>query len=155
MTYAGFSAGAIYGVGFVLRDPGRFPMVMMSEGGYAQLTDASFARTFARGGGRRVLLGCSTGGGCLSKFNEAAASLRSSAVQARVNDAGRIAHNLNGDVVRSLHRDWPWLVAGQEGWENYDPLENHGTGLPSVTKPNGLADRRSQTHTAKRNAHLQ
>jgi predicted esterase len=119
MTYVGFSAGAIYGAALLTKAPTRFPLAMMSEGGYAQLTEEHFAQAYARGGGRRVLLGCSTGGGCLAKFGEAERQLKRAGVEARINDAGMVAHNLNGTVVTSLRRDWPWLVDGQSGWEHY------------------------------------
>lgn len=117
MVYAGFSAGAIYGAGLVMREPSRFPIVMMSEGGYDQLTDARFARAFARGRGQRVLFGCSTGGRCREKFRVAARLLGDAGIEARVNDAGNVGHNLNMEAVASLRRDWPWLVEKAVGWE--------------------------------------
>ncbi len=68
---------------------------------------------------RAFLLGCSTGAGCTTKMGEARRLFERAGVDARVNDAGWIAHNLNDPVVRSLKRDWPWLVAGAPGWSNY------------------------------------
>jgi predicted esterase len=119
MVYAGFSSGAIYGASVVTRRAEEFPAIMMAEGGYEALTDLSFAARFFENGGRRALLGCSTGGGCLAKMSEARRLLSGAGVEARVNDAGTVGHNLNAEAVRSLRRDWPWLVEGRKGWENY------------------------------------
>jgi hypothetical protein len=115
MVYAGFSAGVIYGSGFV-RDAGeRFPLLMLSEGGYDELASPSFAKRFRASGGRRVLLGCSSGG-CAATYERARKLLDAAGVAARVNDAGNVGHNLDAPVVRSLQRDWPWLVEGEPGW---------------------------------------
>jgi hypothetical protein len=115
MVYAGFSAGVIYGAG-VLRDEGaRFPLLMLSEGGYDELADASFGVRFRKSGGQRVLLGCSTGG-CAPKMEQARRLLEKAGVPARLNDAGHLGHNLDSRVVTSLQRDWPWLVEGAPGW---------------------------------------
>ncbi len=123
MTYAGFSAGAIYGAPFVARNAARFPSVVMSEGGYSQLGEPTFARTFAKGGGQRVLLGCSTGEHCRSKFRAAARLLAAAGIDARINDAGAVGHNLNGEAVASLRKDWPWLVRDLPGWESSSAVE--------------------------------
>jgi hypothetical protein len=115
MVYAGFSAGVIYGAG-MLRDEGaRFPFLMLSEGGYDELADASFAARFRRSGGQRVLLGCSTGG-CAPKLERARTLLERAGVPARLNNAGNVGHNLDSRVVTSLRRDWPWLVDSAPGW---------------------------------------
>jgi predicted esterase len=119
MLYAGFSAGAIYGAAMVREKAAQFPVLMLSEGGYDQLTVPTFAAEFKKNGGHRVLLGCSTGAGCVKKLGEAQRLLEHSGVEARVNDAGWVGHNLNAEVVRSLQKDWPWLVRGQEGWSNF------------------------------------
>jgi hypothetical protein len=92
---------------------------MASEGGYDQLTDPSFARAFAKGGGRRVLLGCSTHGGCPDRYRDASRLLAGAGVEARVNDAGNLGHTLDGRVIASLKKDWPWLVDGAPGWHGY------------------------------------
>jgi predicted esterase len=119
MLYAGFSAGAIYGAALVRDQAARFPVVMMSEGGYAELAQRGFAESFHKNGGRRILLGCSTGQGCVGRFSEAQRFFERAGVDARVNDAGVVGHNLNAEVVRSLRRDWTWLVRGEESWSGY------------------------------------
>jgi hypothetical protein len=116
MVYAGFSAGAIYGTSLVRDRAADFPVAIFAEGAYGQLADPSFGTRFKRNGGRRVLLACSTGGGCLGRFEPAAKLLERAGVQARLNDAGRIGHNLNDDVVRSLRQALPWLVSDCAGW---------------------------------------
>lgn len=123
MTYAGFSAGAIYGAPFVARNAARFPSVVMSEGGYSQLGESGFARAFAKGGGKRVLLGCSTGEHCRGKFRAAARLLAAAGIDARINDAGSVGHNLNGEAVASLRTDWPWLVSERPGWQSSPAVE--------------------------------
>jgi hypothetical protein len=115
MVYAGFSAGVIYGTGMLRDDGARFPLLMLSEGGYDELTDASFAERFRKSGGQRVLLGCSTGG-CAPRLDRARKVLEKAGVAARLNDAGHLGHNLDSRVVTSLRRDWPWLVEGAPGW---------------------------------------
>jgi predicted esterase len=119
MVYAGFSAGAIYGASLVRDEADRFPTIAMSEGGYEELTDPTFAVRFHANGGRRVLLGCSTGPGCVARLSEARRLFERAGVEARVNDAGAVGHNLNAEVVQSLRRDWSWLVQDREGWSSY------------------------------------
>jgi len=115
MVYAGFSAGVIYGAG-MLRDEGtRFPLLMLSEGGYDELAEFSFGARYHKSGGQRVLLGCSTGG-CAPRMEQARKLLEKAGVPARLNDAGHLGHNLDSRVVTSLRRDWPWLVEGASGW---------------------------------------
>jgi hypothetical protein len=115
MVYAGFSAGVIYGTGMLRDDGARFPLLMLSEGGYDELADASFAARFRMSGGQRVLLGCSTGG-CAPRLDRARTLLEKAGIPARLNDAGHLGHNLDSRVVTSLQRDWPWLVEGAPGW---------------------------------------
>jgi hypothetical protein len=119
MLYAGFSAGVIYGAGVVRRDPSAFPRLMLSEGGYDQLDDPAFAKAFATGGGRRVLLGCSTHGSCITGYGGAKRLLERAGVDVRLNDAGNLGHTLEARVTASLRTDWPWLVEGAKGWEGY------------------------------------
>jgi hypothetical protein len=108
-------ADVIYGAG-MLRDEGaRFPLPMLSEGGYDELADASFATRFRKIGGQRVLLGCSTGG-CAPKMEPARRLLEKAGVPARLNDAGHLGNDLDSRVVTSLQRDWPWLGEGAPGW---------------------------------------
>ncbi|MGZ3420639.1 MAG: hypothetical protein ACXVEE_22375, partial [Polyangiales bacterium] len=51
--YTGFSLGAITGVAWILKDPTRAPVAVLTEGSHAQWTPAAIA-AFARGGGKRV-----------------------------------------------------------------------------------------------------
>ena len=54
-------------------------------------------------------------------------------VPARMNIAGTNEHGMWNEVVRSMRRDWPWLVEGAAGWEAYvPPLED--TPLPGRTE---------------------
>ena len=117
LLYAGFSLGAIHGARIVRDDPTTYPLVMLSEGGYGQTTSPAFARAFKRGSGRRVLFGCSTGSRCVSRLRVAAKLLESAGVEARVNDAGVVGHNLNAEAVASLKRDWGWLIHDDPRWD--------------------------------------
>jgi len=116
MLYAGFSAGAIYGAAFVRDRAADFPVILFAEGGYDQVADPRFAAQFKKNGGRRALLGCSTGAGCLGRFRQAAKVFERAGVRTRVNDAGFIGHNLRDEVVQSLRKDLPWLVSDAVGW---------------------------------------
>jgi hypothetical protein len=126
MLYAGFSAGVIYGASLARDRAAEFPTLMLSEGGYDQLADPSFAALFKKKGGRRVLLGCSTWG-CPAKMKEALRLFQRAGVDARLNDAGPLGHNLDGRVVQSLEKDWAWLVDGSPAWARYASREASAT----------------------------
>jgi hypothetical protein len=111
MIYAGFSLGAILGVSIVSADAGRFPVAVLGEGGQAAWTRER-AAAFARGGGRRVLFVCSTGG-CEAETPRAMATLRREGIRAKVVSAGQIGHLVDDRVVAAARGAWGWVVEGE------------------------------------------
>jgi hypothetical protein len=99
----------------VIADRGAmFPVALLSEGAYADITPA-LSQRYAAAGGRRVLLGCGQAG-CKARFAGAAQSLRAAGIEVRILDAQTGRHNLDGPMMRALHDAWPWLVAGDPRW---------------------------------------
>lgn len=110
MIYAGFSLGAILGVVIVAEDPVRFPIAVLGEGGQEEWTPAR-VRSFAQGGGRRVLFVCSTGG-CETATASPLGALTRAGVQVKLVSAGHIGHLVDDRVVTTVREAWPW-VAGE------------------------------------------
>ncbi len=115
ITLAGFSMGATQAAFLAREDPRRFPRVVIAENAYDPASGQAFAAHFA---GERVLLSCTTGG-CEPTYRRFGAVLANRGVPVRLNQSGSGAHGIWDDVVRSLRRDWPWLVEGARGWEGY------------------------------------
>ena len=114
IIYAGFSLGASLGVPVVLRDPRRYSRLVLTEGG--EWTPAA-ARSFAQGGGQRVLFACGQAS-CVSAANRHAALLEKVGVATRVVHAvgaGAINH---GEVADRTRENLPWLVEGDERWKD-------------------------------------
>src|SRR5271156_4747625 len=94
------SPGAIYGAALVREGADRFPAIAMSEGGYEQLTDPTFARRFHANGGRRVLLGCDERGA--ARFGEGGGRPHRGAGRG---GPGRLAGVLSARKKRDEHED--------------------------------------------------
>jgi hypothetical protein len=110
MIYAGFSLGAILGVAIIADDPARFPIAMLGEGGQEEWTLRRVA-SFAKGGGRRVLFVCSTGG-CEVDAARPMGALARAGVEVKLVSAGHIGHLVDDRVVSAVRAVWPW-VAGE------------------------------------------
>lgn len=117
LLYAGFSLGAIHGVKVLTDEAATFPVALLIEGGYAELTPAA-ARAYRAHGGQRVLLGCGQAD-CARRFRNAESALSSAGVEVKVLDARTGRHNLDGAMIDALKDAWPWLVAGDPRWEGY------------------------------------
>ena len=112
--YAGFSQGAHMAAAVVKRHPDVFTLIALDEGGYWQ-TGGDFAATFARGGGKRALLMCSTPG-CQTNFTQSQQLLQKSGVDVRVADLGPFGHTINNDVIAAIKPQWKWLVRDDPRW---------------------------------------
>jgi hypothetical protein len=117
IVLVGFSMGATQTSLLSREDPKRFARVALSENAYDPKVVSDFA---ARYRGERVLWSCTTFA-CEPTYRAAATTLAKRGVRSRVNVAGTNAHGIWDDTVRSIRRDWPWLVEGLEGWEAYVP----------------------------------
>jgi predicted esterase len=115
LLYAGFSLGAIHGVKVLTEQASTFPVALLIEGGYTELTPAA-ARTYRAHGGKRVLLACGQAE-CTRRFRTADSALSSAGVEVELLDAHTGRHNLDGAMVEALKQAWPWLVAGDPRWE--------------------------------------
>jgi len=113
----GFSQGAIRTVPMLARGGGWCPQAVLCEGAYDAL-GKSFAKAFLGWGGRRILLGCSQPY-CVKIFRERETLLRGAGVDVRMVDSGERTHNLNAEMVSTLHEAWPWLVRDDDRWSTY------------------------------------
>jgi hypothetical protein len=114
LLYAGFSLGAIHGAEVVASHGDLFPVALLIEGGYTQIT-FQLASRYAKSGGKRILLGCGQPG-CPSSFSAAERALRGAGIDEKLLDAKTGRHNLDGPMMQALHDAWPWLVAGDPRW---------------------------------------
>jgi pimeloyl-ACP methyl ester carboxylesterase len=120
IVLVGFSMGATQTALLARSEPETYRRVALSESAYAPEPAMAFAAPWAKGGGQRALFGCTTLG-CESTYRSAARNVARNHVPARLNIAGTNQHGIWDVVVRSMRRDWPWLVDEAEGWEAYVP----------------------------------
>ena len=114
LLYAGFSLGASRGARVIAGRAATFPVALLIEGAYAELTP-ELCRQYAAGGGRRVMLGCGQAG-CKARFAGAERALRAAGIDVKILDAQTGRHNLDGAMMRELHDAWPWLVSDDPRW---------------------------------------
>ena len=120
MVLAGFSMGATQTALIARTDPQTYPRVAIVESAYAPEPAIAFAEPWAKGGGERAIFMCTTLG-CEGTYRKAARNVAHQHVPARLNIAGTNQHGIWDEVVRSMRRDWPWVVEGAKGWEAYVP----------------------------------
>jgi pimeloyl-ACP methyl ester carboxylesterase len=120
IVLVGFSMGATQAALLAQREPRLYRRVGLAESAYAPEAAMSFAGPWAAGGGERAIFLCTTPG-CAGPYRAAARNIARHGVPARLDLAGTTAHGMWDDVVRSMRRDWPWVVEGAEGWESYAP----------------------------------
>jgi pimeloyl-ACP methyl ester carboxylesterase len=118
VVLVGFSMGGIQAALLAAAEPARYPRVALVESSFRPESSMAFGRPWARGGGERVVLVCTTPG-CARPYRAAARNVAAHEGAARVNLVGTSSHGIFDEVVRSVRRDWPWLVDGAEGWESY------------------------------------
>ena len=129
---AGFSMGATQAALLAKSDPKTYPRVAISESAYAPEPAMAFAASWPKGGGERALFSCTTIG-CEATYRRAARLVASQGAPSRLNIAGTNQHGIWDVVVRSVRRDWPWLVEGAAGWAAYVAPVEEGE-LPGKTE---------------------
>lgn len=117
VVYAGFSQGAYLAPYVIRKHPDVFTMMALDEGGYEQ-TAGDFPSAFARGGGRRAVLMCSTPG-CESGFALGRVLLERAGVDARVNKLGPFGHTVNDAVIAAIKPQLEWLVRDDARWAGW------------------------------------
>jgi predicted esterase len=115
LLYAGFSLGAIHGAKIIASHADDFPLALLIEGAYTELTP-ELARAFAERGGKRVMLGCGQSG-CRASFAAAQRALERAGIEVLLLDANTGRHNLDGAMMQALHDAWPRLVSGDSRWD--------------------------------------
>ncbi|HTQ41756.1 MAG TPA: hypothetical protein VMI75_03295 [Polyangiaceae bacterium] len=131
IVLAGFSMGAVQ-VALVARSqPQTYRRIVIGDSAHKPGSALTFASTWVKGGGERVLFLCTTSG-CEPSMRAAAKKVAQEKAKARLNIAPTQKHGLSEPVVQSVRRDWPWLVEGAEGWEGYTAPS---VDLPGKTEP--------------------
>jgi predicted esterase len=116
-VYVGFSQGAIMGARALRGETSLFSYAIFQEGFDDALAGRPLGDALAKSGITRVLFGCSQGG-CTTKRVPLRAALTRVGIDARVNDAGPRGHTIDEVVVRSVRRDIPWLLGGDDLWSD-------------------------------------
>ncbi|MBI5537924.1 MAG: hypothetical protein HY898_34700 [Deltaproteobacteria bacterium] len=114
MVFAGFSLGAILGADIVLWKAKRYTRAILVEGGTANWS-LSTAKTFARGGGQRMMFACGQEQ-CVKDTRVGLYWLELAGVEARTAYAGTIGHTYEGIVAEEMTRQWAWLTEGDPRW---------------------------------------
>jgi predicted esterase len=114
ILYAGFSLGAIVGVGIISQDPNRFPRAVLIEGGHTMWT-RDRARAYASGGLRRILFACGQRS-CKGEAAEVRPLLEREGVEVRVVYGDERAHTYDGKVADAIAPEFPWLTEGDARW---------------------------------------
>jgi predicted esterase len=109
ILYAGFSLGAIHGVGIVASDGQRYPRAVLVEGGHDGWTPAR-AKSFAAAGGKRVLFACGQRA-CKTEAASARKNLEREGITTQLVFGGEVGHTYDGPVAAEIARVFSWLVA--------------------------------------------
>ncbi len=110
-VWTGFSLGAIMGVAIATRRPADFPELVLVEGGVDRFGDDA-ARTFVKGGGKRVLFACAQPG-CARSAQKRADRLEKLGVKTAVVDAGPVGHTYDGPVAAAVARALPAFLGDE------------------------------------------
>ncbi len=119
LVYVGFSLGAIHAPALLAARGKPYPRVLLVEGGYREFTP-ELARRYAESGGERVLLVCAAKS-CRGVFDSTERALEGAGMRTKLVGAATHRHNLDGEMVQVIRREWPWLVEGVPGWQHYRP----------------------------------
>lgn len=115
LLYTGFSLGAIYGAKIVREHAQTFPRAVLTEGGYENWS-AAMAKSYAKGGGERVLFACGQTA-CKYTGKRVAALLERDNVATHVAFGGNIGHTYDGKVAEAIASEWAWLLEGDPRWQ--------------------------------------
>ena len=108
MLWVGLSRGAFLGARIAVRQPARFPRMILVEGGHDPWT-ADSAKRYAEGGGDKVLFICGQGR-CTIDAKRASRVLTHYGVETRLHDVAGMGHGLNGDADEPIQSELPWLL---------------------------------------------
>lgn len=108
ILWVGLSRGAFLGAHIAVRQPKRFPRLILVEGGHDPWTPAN-VKKFAEGGGKRVHFVCGQGA-CSHLARRAARVLEHHGVATRLDDVPGMGHGLNGDADAPIQAALPWLL---------------------------------------------
>jgi predicted esterase len=114
ILYAGFSLGAIHGVGIVASDGQRYRRAVLVEGGHDGWT-AERAKAYAAAGGERVLFACGQRA-CKTDAAQARKNLERAGIRTELVYGGEVGHTYDGPVASEIARVWTWLVADDPRW---------------------------------------
>ena len=114
--YTGFSLGAIMGVSIAVRAKGRYPRLVLIEGGHDKWTPEA-AAAFAKQGGLRVLFVCSQSW-TTSAAKAAARRLDRAGVATRVVQGPDVGHTYDGPIAEETKANLPWVLEGDPRWED-------------------------------------
>jgi len=127
VVYAGFSQGAIMGAPIISRNPSLFTRAVLIEGGYDRMSPA-VVRSFAKGGGERVLFACGQGL-CERLANESARALGKLGVEAQVVHGVGEGHSYFGKVADEVRRSFDWVVGLDARWIDPSARGGHPDGV--------------------------
>jgi predicted esterase len=126
VLYAGFSLGAIHGVGIVAEDGQRYPRAVLVEGGHDGWTPAR-AKSYAAAGGKRVLFACGQRG-CKAGAARAEKNLRREGIETQIVFGGEVGHTYDGPVATEIGRAWTWLVGGDPRFADRETVRETAVG---------------------------
>jgi dienelactone hydrolase len=106
----GFSLGATMAARIGTRFPERFARLVLVEGGEAVWT-LPVARSYAKGGGARVLAACGQAA-CAPRFRGLAWAFKTAELPFQVVGTSKAGHTYDGEVAASVARSWSWFVEG-------------------------------------------
>lgn len=119
VLFAGFSLGAIMGLGILLRHPAEFGPIVLVEGGNEHWTAATVRNLTSRddtgASTLRILFACSQTD-CTTKSNVASHVVVRAGGTARVVSGSKVGHTYDGPVAAAIKREWAWLIAGDPRW---------------------------------------
>jgi len=110
MVFFGHSYGAILGASVATKNPVKYPRVLLSEGGHAEL-GAWVAHEYGAHGGHRVLFACGTVT-CLQGAKLAVARFSGSKAHTQLAYAKDGGHYLYGRLADAIGGAFDWLVEG-------------------------------------------
>ncbi len=107
----GFSLGATYASRLAVRQPARYPRVLLVEGGHTIWT-VKRARAFRRRGGRSVAFACGSGW-CIRRSKKTCPRLRRAKVSCHVTSVRGLGHSYGPRLAK---RARPLIDAALAGW---------------------------------------
>ena len=116
MLYTGFSQGAIMGASIMVRHPERYPRAVLIEGG-SRVWYAANAKTFAEGGGKRLLFACGQWV-CNQRSTTAQRGLAKQGVLAEIVFSKGLGHSYGGAMTQEIAAKLDWLVEDDPRWDH-------------------------------------